>query len=483
MKTISAVVVAKNEEEFVRLCLEHLEPFVDEIIFVDNGSSDKTKEIASSFTKVKMFDFQAEERVDMGKVRNFSIAQATGDWILQVDCDEIYPESEMLKVRKFIDETDAISARVHYKNLAWRSGYAQKEFGHYPDRLYRRDVIEGYFGMLPNDMMKVKSEHLLAPAKKSGDIGVLEYDNEDDRSFVHPKQPIIDVTYFHLARTRGYNFEYNKWKRYNRNLHPTMPEDELEGKTRINNWVSGLYEMEPVLVPDNIPKKTIKNPKVSVIITNFNYEEYVEQAINSVLKQTYPAHEIIVVDDYSGDNSLQKISQFPVTTIVARTHNGGPGAARNDGIARSTGDYFICLDADDRLRPNALERLVAEIGDAEVAYPDMEMFGNRNGVRMGVWQMPDYTPERMLEAQCVPSVCALIERHAFDCSGGFDHRSMYEDWDFFLNLSEKLKLNFKHVPEVLLEYRAHEHSRSRFNDANQQVAYGMLRDKYPNIKV
>jgi glycosyltransferase involved in cell wall biosynthesis len=360
MKTLSAVVVAKNEEDFVRICLDHLEPFVDEIIFVDNGSVDKTKEIASFFSKVKIFDYPAEERVDMGKVRNFSIAQATSDWILQVDCDEIYPESEMKNIRSFIEETEAISARVHYKNLAWRSGYAQKEFGHYPDRLYRRNVIDGYFGMLPNDMMKVKLEYLLAPNKKNGDIGVLEYDNDQDQSFVHPRQPIIDVTYFHLARTRGYNFEYNKWKRYNRNLHPSMADDELEQKTRINNWVSGLYEMEPVSVPENIPKKTIKAPKVSVIITNFNYEDYVDQAITSVLNQSYKVHEIIVVDDYSGDNSLQKIRKFPVT-VVARDHNGGPGAARNDGISRATGDYFLCLDADDRLRPNAIERLLSLI--------------------------------------------------------------------------------------------------------------------------
>ena len=97
--------------------------------------------------------------------------------------------------------------------------------------------------------------------------------------------------------------------------------------------------------------------------------------------------------------------------------------------------------------------------------------------------MPDYSPEVMLERQVVPSVCALIERHVFNVSGGFDHKMLYEDWDFFLNLSENLKLEFVHVHSPLLKYRAHPGCQSDYADANQAFAYQKLRSKYPNIKV
>jgi len=267
---LSALICAKNEEDFIGLCIEHLICHVDEIIVVDNGSTDKTREIASKYDTVKLFDFP--ETIDMSAVRNFSLSKATGDWFIQVDPDEIYPAPEMKKIREFIEtaeERGYISARVHYKNLSWRSGYAQTDFGHYPDRLYRKDVVEGYRGVLPVDMTYVKKEYLQAPNKTKGDVGPLEYDNEDDVSFIHPKQPIIDVTYYHLARTRGYAFEYEKQMRYQHNIHPEWTDEQCRESTLINHWVSGLYDIEPIIVPDGIPTKTITDPKVSIIITNF----------------------------------------------------------------------------------------------------------------------------------------------------------------------------------------------------------------------
>ena len=481
---LSALICTKNEEDFIGLCLEHIVKYVDEIILVDNGSTDKTKEIASRYIGVKIYDYPVTN--NMAEVRNFSLSKATGDWFLQIDADEIYPASEMRKIREFIETTDAISARVHYKNLSWRSGYAQADFGHYPDRLYRRDVVDGYRGVLPVDMTYVKKEHLLAPNKSKGDIGPLEYDNEDDRSFIHPKQPIIDVTYYHLARTRGYNFEYEKQMRYQHNIHPDWDDERCRFQVLQNHWVTGRYDIEPIEVPTGIPTKTIPKPKVSIIITNFEYEKYVGEAIQSAINQTYKAHEIIVVDDCSYDTSrevLERYNKREGVRVIYRKENGGPAAARNEGIAASTGDYFILLDADDRLRHNAIELLLKEAQrtNAEVVYPDMEIFGGREDIRQGLWEMPDYTPEGMLQAQLIPSVCALVDRHAFDCSGGFNINTYFEDWFFFLTLSHTLKLNFVHIPVVLLEYRTHPKCRSDIGNPHREEAMIYFKKYFPII--
>lgn len=484
---LSALYCTYNEEDFIEGSLNLILPFVEEVIVVDNGSTDRTLELIKRFNsdKIKIYDFPRTEPVDMGAVRSYSLEKSTGDWFIQVDADEYYPPETLLAIREAISNAgEAISFRVKYHNVSWRSGYVQRPFGHYPDRIYKREVVEKYGGILPRDMTYVKKEYLSAPNKKFGDIGVLEYDNEDDRSFEHPRQPILDAYFYHLARTRGYNYEYEKWKRYNKNTNPGLSESEIDYQTRINQWVSGQYEIEPHGIPAYIPRLSIKKPKVSVVITNFNYEQYISQAIQSVLDQTDPAHEIIVVDDKSTDSSREIISSFGTRiTPVFRDHNGGPGASRNDGIARSTGDYFILLDADDRFDKDLLRQLKMAIGDAQVCYPDMTVMSTRSGVREGNWNMPDYTPERMLEAQCIPSVCALIERHVFNVSGGFDHKVLYEDWDFFLNLSENLKLDFKHHPIPLLQYRAHPESRSNYADANQKEAFQVLKAKYPNLKV
>lgn len=478
MKTLTALVCAKNEQDFIGLCLEHLIPYCDQIVVVDNGSDDKTREIALSYEKVELYDFPPTH--DMSAVRNFSLSKCNGDFFLQCDPDEIYPSSEMRKIREFIETTDAISARVHYKNLSWRTGYAQKDFGHYPDRLYRRDVVEGYRGVLPVDMTYVKKEFLRSPNKTKGDIGPLEYDNDRDASEVHPKQPIIDVTYYHLARTRGYNFEYRKQMNYQRNLHPEWSEEQCRDSALINHWTTGRYEIEPVNVPDGIPKKMIPSPKISIIITNFEYENYVGEAIQSAINQTYKAHEIIVVDDCSYDRSREVIDRYSQhVRTVYRKENGGPAAARNEGIALSTGDYFLLLDADDRLKPDAIENLLK--GGADVTYGNMESFGDK----VEFWDMPEYTKERMLEAQVIPSVCALVDRHAFDCSGGFDITTYFEDYFFWLTLSERLGLTFKKVPYTTLEYRFHgseQKCRSDHCNPHKEKARAYFKQYFPNLK-
>lgn len=235
-----------------------------------------------------------------------------------------------------------------------------------------------------------------------------------------------------------------------------------------------------------IPLKTIVSPKISVVITNFEYENYVGEAIESAINQTYKAHEIIVVDDCSYDTSrevLERYNKREGVRVIYRKENGGPAAARNEGIASSTGDYFILLDADDRLRHNAIELLLKEAQrtNAEVVYPDMEIFGGREDIRQGLWEMPDYTPEGMLQAQLIPSVCALVDRHAFDCSGGFNINTYFEDWFFFLTLSHTLKLNFVHIPVVLLEYRTHPKCRSDIGNPHREEAMIYFKKYFPII--
>lgn len=107
-----------------------------------------------------------------------------------------------------------------------------------------------------------------------------------------------------------------------------------------------------------------KNIKVSVVITAYNVEKYIKKAINSVLNQTYKNIEIIVVEDYSTDNTLKIIKDlqktdttFPIN-LVQHKENVGAGLSRRDGIKASTGDFIMLLDADDWLNKDYIEHLV-----------------------------------------------------------------------------------------------------------------------------
>jgi hypothetical protein len=97
---------------------------------------------------------------------------------------------------------------------------------------------------------------------------------------------------------------------------------------------------------------------VSVIIPCYNAEPYVAQTIGSVLEQTRPPDEIIVVDDGSTDGSAGVIRQFGDEVRLLTGRNGGASATRNRGLEQATGDTLMFLDADDVLGPMALEALI-----------------------------------------------------------------------------------------------------------------------------
>ena len=105
-----------------------------------------------------------------------------------------------------------------------------------------------------------------------------------------------------------------------------------------------------------VPKEILENPKISVIIPAYNARKFIGEAIESVLNQTFPAHEIIVVDDGSTDGTEEFVKNlFKDKVRLIQQENKGMGAARNAGIQVATGNIFQFLDADDLLLPNKFE--------------------------------------------------------------------------------------------------------------------------------
>ena len=98
--------------------------------------------------------------------------------------------------------------------------------------------------------------------------------------------------------------------------------------------------------------------KVSILITSYNYQQFVAATIESALSQTYPDVEVIVVDDGSKDGSVQVISGFGTRIKAVFKSNGGQASAFNAGWRMATGDIVFLLDSDDVLRRDAVERVV-----------------------------------------------------------------------------------------------------------------------------
>jgi glycosyltransferase involved in cell wall biosynthesis len=204
-------------------------------------------------------------------------------------------------------------------------------------------------------------------------------------------------------------------------------------------------------------------PAVSVIVPCYNLGAYVEEAVDSVLAQTYTDVEIIVVNDGSTDaatNAVLTALERPRTTVLT-TENRGVPAARNHAIAHARGRYVCALDADDTLHPQFLEKTIALLErDRSVAFVStwVECFG----AERWIWRQERCDFPALL-AECVVLTASPVRREALDAVGGYDGDRFAdgdEDWDLWISLVER---GFRGtiVPEVLFHYRQRADSRRR----------------------
>lgn len=114
MLPISVCIIGKNEEKYLDDCLKHLSVFDWEIVFVDTGSTDKTREIALKYTD-KVYDFEWIK--DFSAARNFAASKATRDWILAIDCDEFVEPFDAKPLLKMMRDYPTSSALIDVCNL------------------------------------------------------------------------------------------------------------------------------------------------------------------------------------------------------------------------------------------------------------------------------------------------------------------------------------------------------------------------------
>lgn len=228
----------------------------------------------------------------------------------------------------------------------------------------------------------------------------------------------------------------------------------------------------------------VENPEISVVITNYNYGQYLEQAIQSVLKQTYEHLKLIVIDDASTDDSGKILSKYKKqATIIQHTDNKGIVYARNEALELVSSPFILFLDADDWLNEDYLEMLLASAQDnkLDVAYCGMQYYaGSEKGMN---WIPPKYSLERLKNENYVHSA-SLLRKSAlagvrFDSNmEGLTH----EDWDFFLNLALR-GAKFSKVDGVSLNYRFKSNGRNITNrDKDEKFAnlYQYVYTKYTN---
>ena len=212
--------------------------------------------------------------------------------------------------------------------------------------------------------------------------------------------------------------------------------------------------------------------KISVIIPIYNGARFLEPTLDSVFAQTFPAHEVIAVDDGSTDASPEILRSYGDALVTIRKQNGGVASARNAGLARASGDAIAFIDQDD-LWPEDRNRVMADFlaanPDAEVVAGKVEMLDQRS--EPGPFVMDLRTvPREVL-------VGSLLVRSAVFARLGplSTHVGYADDTDFLMRRLEN-GIRTSYLDIVSLVYRLHDNNTSADHDVGKELMLTVFRE-------
>ena len=200
---------------------------------------------------------------------------------------------------------------------------------------------------------------------------------------------------------------------------------------------------------------------ISTIIPSYNRANYLRLALDSVLGQTYPVAEIIVVDDGSTDNTREAVQQYEGRVRFYQQNHGGVSAARNKGLELARGEIIAWCDADDIWEPTFLQRTVSllendpRLDGAYAGVVHIDSAGNRLPQENRVAVPPDQLYAALADDCFIQTTAFVMRKQCFDQAGWFDTDfDISEDYDMFLRLAKRYRI--VGVGEPLVQYRVHQ---------------------------
>jgi glycosyltransferase involved in cell wall biosynthesis len=208
-------------------------------------------------------------------------------------------------------------------------------------------------------------------------------------------------------------------------------------------------------------EKTRINISVSVIMPAYNAEPWINEAIDSILAQTFPVLEILAVDDGSTDNTAEIIHSYPEPVKYIYQEHRGVSAARNTAIRAAKGDFVAFIDADDYWHPRKIELQVNLLAEKKLEWASCETQAFDSTTREYIDGL--FAPMRdgdilqpLLLNDFIGSATPIVRRTVFERAGYFNEEydaRIGEDWDMWLRIASEYPLGV--VREKLAFHRLH----------------------------
>ena len=255
MSTISLCMIVKNEEDVIERCLNSIKNVVDEIIIVDTGSTDRTKEICSKFTN-KIFNFNWCD--DFSKARNYSFSLATSEYIMWLDADDVVPKKSILKLKKLKSNLTSETYMLKY-DIAFYNN--KPTFSYFRERIIKNCDLAKWSGCV---------HECITPF---GKIERLNISIEHQKTHFKNSDRNINI-YKKILKTRQLNpreqyyygrelFDHKKYKQCIKVLNNFID----SGKGWVENIIDSCYIISKCYFNLNYPEKQLQ-----YLLKTFNYD-------------------------------------------------------------------------------------------------------------------------------------------------------------------------------------------------------------------
>ena len=450
MAKISVLIVSYNYGRFLRQCIESVLAQTCsedlEIVLVDDGSTDDTKELIRDFPMVRYF---YQEHSGIVAARNRAFREATGDYIAFLDADDMWKKEKLALQLKYLQEhPDCEIVFSGYENFL--------EDGVSPDEKWVKHEV----------LFAARNKTLLTSALFTRSV-MLRCGNFDE-SFRRGEDTEWTSRLGYLGIQSGF-------------LEDKLLMRRLHGQNITNHDEAGPSEESIAkafqLIRRNLQiqkERTAAEEGISVLIPAYQAENYIEECIESVKKQEAQLQglplEIIVADDGSEDKTAALAAKNGAQ--VLRLAHRGSAAAKNAALARAKYEYVFFLDADDRAADTALRDLLqairAEKGLMAVFAKARDFCRKTDSSGNGYEQFSsrDYSG-------CLPG-CSLIRKEAFQKVGSFNEELKTGETVDWLERFRESGLTYSETDRVTLERRIHPASTGAANREQEQRDYARI---------
>ncbi|MEM1171161.1 MAG: glycosyltransferase [Cyanobacteria bacterium P01_H01_bin.35] len=269
------------------------------------------------------------------------------------------------------------------------------------------------------------------------------------------------VEEFREATSELINFPEGETEKFPlKNFQSDSVEEFREATSELINFPEGETEKFPL---KNFQSDSInflsKSELVSVIILCYNHAQYLAEAVESIVKQTYQNWECLIINDGSLDQTSQiatnLIKKYPEKNLrLIEKENSGVPNSRNVGIDNTSGKFILFVDADDKIHPNFITETLAVLQtnpQVGFVYTDIQKFGFEEKLE----SHGDFNVKRFLSENQAP-VTSLFRREIYQQVGGFKKimNQGWEDWEFWISAYQKGWLGYR-LEKPYLYYRQH----------------------------